>query len=100
MLSVSCSLHQINNLSCDTNNRSYVRPTIELNKIRISATYLGSAQLDQHAESRTLADKSDTLLLFVSPEWLSAKKEQSTLPKIKRVMNYCVSFARAKVFVI
>jgi len=33
----------------------------------ISATYLGSAQLDPNAETRALSTGSSTLLLLVSP---------------------------------
>jgi len=56
--------------------------TTELDKRGIPATFLGSAQLDPNAESRALADNTDILLLFVSPEWLFAQDDRN-LTKIQ-----------------
>ena len=51
--------------------------THELEKVGISATYLGSAQLDPHAETRAFSAGSDTLLMFVSPEWLFGSDDRN-----------------------
>ena len=44
--------------------------TNELEKLGISAVYLGSAQTDPSVESKALSAESNTSLVFVSPEWL------------------------------
>ena len=51
--------------------------THELSRIGINATYFGSAQFDPHAESKVFSPESDTLILFVSPEWLFGKDDQN-----------------------
>ena len=76
MLPISCSLHK-------TADHLYViTPTIslmqdqtnELEKLGISAVYLGSAQINPSAESKALCAESDTLVVLVSPEWLFSDK--------------------------
>jgi len=46
----------------------------ELEKLGISAVYLGSAQTDPSAESKALGAESNASLVFVSPEWLFSEK--------------------------
>ena len=48
--------------------------TSELEKLGISATYFGSAQIDPNSESKALCAESNTLVVFVSPEWLFSDK--------------------------
>ena len=48
--------------------------TNELEKLGISAVYLGSAQIDPNAESKALCAESNVLVVFVSPEWLFSDK--------------------------
>ena len=51
--------------------------TFELKKIGISATYLGSAQMDSHAENKALCAESNIHIVFVSPEWLFGSEERN-----------------------
>jgi len=44
--------------------------TSELEKLGISAVYLGSAQTDPNAESKVLGPESNVSIVLVSPEWL------------------------------
>ena len=46
----------------------------ELEKLGISAVYFGSAQIDPNSESKALCAESNTLVIFVSPEWLFSDK--------------------------
>jgi len=57
--------------------------TNELEKRGISATYLGSAQLDINAENKAFCVNSDILLLFVSPEWLFGSSDDKNLVKLQ-----------------
>ena len=40
----------------------------------ISAVYFGSAQIDPNSESKALCAELNTLVIFVSPEWLFSDK--------------------------
>ena len=48
--------------------------TNEMEKLGISAIYLGSAQVDPSSESKALCAESNTSVVFVSPEWLYSDK--------------------------
>ena len=61
MFSISSCLHQIGNLSCDINDKSYARPNHLIEQPTHSRISAGTL----HAKSKAQADKSDTLLLFV-----------------------------------
>ena len=58
--------------------------THELSQKGISAVYLGSAQMDIHAEDRVFAPESDVSVLFVSPEWLFGGNDKN-LTKVQRM---------------
>ena len=58
--------------------------THELSRKGISAVYLGSAQMDIHAEDRIFAPESDVSVLFVSPEWLFGGNDKN-LTKVQRM---------------
>jgi len=44
--------------------------TYELTQKGISAVYLGSAQVDPHAEDKVFQEHSDVSVFLISPEWL------------------------------
>ena len=50
--------------------------THELKKVGIKATYLGSAQFAPH---EVFSQDSDTLIVFVSPEWLVSKDDRQLM---------------------
>lgn len=60
--------------------------THELNKVGIKATYHGSAQFSPHVESEVFSQDSDTLIVFVSPEWLFSKYDRN-LMKVQRLYH-------------
>ena len=50
-------------------------------KLGIKATYLGSAQFTPLAESEVyvFSQDADTLIMFVSPEWLFSKDDRNLM---------------------
>ena len=61
-----------------------VTPTTSLmqdqtHELGIKATYLGSAQFSPHAESEVFSQDSDTLIVFISPEWLFGKDDRNLM---------------------
>lgn len=57
--------------------------TYELQQKGVSATYLGSAQIDPHAEDAVFSVDSNVLLLLVSPEW-SFGNDEKNLAKVQK----------------
>ena len=51
----------------------------QTHELGIKATYLGSAQFSPHAESEVFSQDSDTLIVFVSPEWLFGKDDRNLM---------------------
>ena len=54
----------------------------ELQGKGIPAVYLGSAQLDKHAEEKALSLEGDVKLIFVTPEWLVKPEKISVLKRL------------------
>ena len=66
-----------------------ITPTISLMQDQthekgISTVYLGSAQMDIHAEDRVFAPESDVSVPFISPEWLFGGNDKN-LVKVQRL---------------
>ena len=56
----------------------------KLNGIGINAVFLGSAQLDKHAETRALELGGRTSVVFVTPEWMAKPANQAKLQTLVR----------------
>ena len=56
----------------------------QVQSIVIEAIYLGSAQLDKHAESRALEISSNTNVIFVTPEWMTNTINQAKLQALAK----------------
>ena len=61
--------------------------THHLSETGISAIFLGSAQMDAHADSKVFSPDSTVSLLFVSPEWLFNGNDRN----LAKVQKLCAS---------